>query len=177
MAALEAWLAAAGIPLEQWGRGQAKTVADLWTEIASGEATLRDNPPRREVAVAQVLIRRGDQLLIEIEQELSDGRRRMRQRPPSEKLQGGEDALAAARRCLAEELGLALPVTQLYEVEPPDTFSRVSPSYPGLPTRYAVHTVRVDDEALPLAELPPADFWRDNRGNTDPIRRHLWGWR
>jgi hypothetical protein len=84
--ALAAWLTAGGVPLADWGRGEAKTVGDLWAEVACGETTLGDNPPRRTVSVVQVLIRRGERALTEIEQEMADGRRRARGWPPSEKL-------------------------------------------------------------------------------------------
>ncbi len=176
-AALAAWLAAGGVAPAGWGVGGAKSVADLWTEIACGETTLRDNPPRRAVGVVQVLIRRGEQTLMEIEQELLDGRRRARGWPPSEKLKGGEDALSAARRCLVEELGLVVPEGTLCEDAPPYEHTSDSPSYPGLPTTYRVHTVTLAAADLPGPPLPDADFWLDNAAAADPIRRHLWGWR
>jgi len=176
VAALTDWLAANGLPLNDWGRGGAKTAADLWAEVACGETTLGDNPPRRAVTVVQVLVRRGERALTEIEQEMSDGRRRARGWPPSEKLKGGEDALSAARRCLAEELGIALPDRTLCEDVPPYEHTLDSPSYPGLPTTYRVHTVSVAAADLP-APLPDADFWLDNAAPGDPVRRHLWGWR
>ena len=175
--ALTNWLAAAGVALGEWGRGGAKSVADLWTEIACGETTLRSDPPRRAVAVVQVFIRRDGQTLTEIEQELNDGRRRARGWPPSEKLKGGENVVGAARRCLAEELGFVVPLEMLCEDEPPYEHTSDPPSYPGLPTTYRVHTVTLDAGDLPGPSLPDNDFWRDNAAPSDPIRRHLWGWR
>ena len=175
--ALATWLTAGGGALAAWGVGGAKTVADLWAEIACGETTLRDDPPRRAVAVVQVFIRRGEQTLTEVEQELNDGRRRARGWPPSEKLKGGEDVLGAARRCLAEELGFVVPIEKLCEDAPPIEHTSDSPSYPGLPTTYRVHTVALAADDLPGPPLPDADFWRDNAAPADPIRRHLWGWR
>ena len=174
--ALTNWLAANGLPLNAWGRGGAKTAADLWAEVACGETALRENPPRRAVNVVQVLIRRGEQTLTEIEQEMADGRRRARGWPPSEKLKGGEDVLGAARRCLAEELGIIVSPDTLCEDVPPYEHTLDSPSYPGLPTTYRVHTVAIAAAALPAA-LPAADFWLDNAAPGDPVRRHLWGWR
>ncbi len=174
--ALAAWLTAGGVPLAEWGRGGAKTVADLWAEVACGETTLGDNPPRRTVSVVQVFIRRGERMLTEIEQEMADGRRRVRGWPPSEKLKRGEDALVAARRCLAEELGIAALPGTLCEGDPPYEHTLDSPSYPGLPTTYRVHTMTIDDANLTTV-LPDAGFWLENAAPTDPVRRHRWGWR
>lgn len=170
------WLAAGGVPPADWGRGGAKTVADLWAEVVCGETALGDNPPRRTVSVVQVFIRRGEHMLTEIEQEMADGRRRTRGWPPSEKLKRGEDARVAARRCLAEELGIATSPITLCEDAPPYERTVDSPSYPGLPTTYRVHTMSVDAADLPIA-LPDADFWLENAAAADPVRRHLWGWR
>jgi len=175
--ALVEWLQAAGIALDTWGRGGAKTAADLWREVVAGETTLLDGPPRREVRVAQVFIRRGARVLMEIEQELADGRRRERDWPPSEKFKRGEDARVAAQRCLAEELGVDVMPSTLYEEGEPYTRETDSPSYPGLPTEYRVHTIALDAADLPAPGLPDDDFWRDNTAAADPIRRHLWGWR
>ncbi len=174
--ALTDWLAANGLPLNDWGRGGAKSVADLWAEVACGETTLGDNPPRRAVNVVQVLIHQGERTLTEIEQAMADGRRRARGWPPSEKLKGGEEALAAARRCLAEELGIITSLDTLCEETLPYEHTLDSPSYPGLPTTYRVHTVALAADDLPAA-LPEADFWLDNAAPGDPVRRHLWGWR
>ncbi|WP_374689711.1 NUDIX domain-containing protein [Promineifilum sp.] len=171
-AALEAWLRGHGLPLDVWGQGRAKRVADLWAECAAGETTLHDDPLQRRVRVAQVLIRRGERLLIEVEQEMTDGRRRARLLPPSEKLKGEESPLAAAARCLAEELGLAGRDVKLRELGQPARRVVDSPSYPGLPTIYLIYTVEATADAL-----PEADFWRDNVAQGDVVRRHLWGWR
>jgi hypothetical protein len=171
-AALEAWLRDQGVPLEAWGRGEAKRVADLWAEYVAGEARLYDDPLQRRVSVVQVFIRRGGRLLIEVEQEMRDGRRRARLLPPSEKLKGQESPVAAAARCLAEELGLVGAGVILCESGSPVRRVVDSPSYPGLPTCYLVHTVEAAADAL-----PEADFWRDNTAEGDVIRRHRWGWR
>jgi ADP-ribose pyrophosphatase YjhB (NUDIX family) len=167
---LATWLAVHGIV----ATGD-KRPADLWGEMARGETVLRDDPPRREVSLVHVVLRRGDQVLMELAQELRDGTLRHRHIPPSEKLVAGETAEVAARRCLFEEVGLAAAaVTALEVVEPPTTSRLDSPSYPGLWTHYTIYTVEAAAEGL-----PDADFWRDNcdAGPFDPVRRHLWGWR
>lgn len=169
---LREWLEGAGIDLSIWGRGRAKGIVDLWSEYERGESSFHDDPPYREVEVVQIAIRRGNALLIEVEQELADGRRRARLRPPSEKLKQGEEPRAAVMRCLDEELGLTKS-----EVSVTGTSQRAeqlidSPSYPGLPTRYLFHIFEAE-----AAGLPDEDFFRDNTAFDDPVRRHHWGWR
>jgi hypothetical protein len=169
---LAAWLAESGIDTAGWGLGSTKTLDDLWSEYVSGESGFATDPPSRLVEVAQLIIRRGDAILLEVEQSFSDGRRRNRLRPPSEKLLRGETPRAAALRCLSEELGLTTADVALTGQREPSLEMADSPSYPGLPTRYVFHTFEAAADSL-----PDGDFSRDNSDPDDPIRRHLWGWR
>lgn len=168
---LRAWLERAGIDLSLWGRGSAKQVADLWAEYRDGESRFMSDPPSRVVEVVQVNIRRGDDVLIEVEQEFKDGRRRIRTRPPAEKLKRGETPHDAAVRCLQEELGLAEDEVFLLREETEAEEDIVSTSYPGLPTHYLLHIFEATTDAL-----PDEDFYRRNIPG-EPIHRHLWGWR
>ncbi|HRO25773.1 MAG TPA: NUDIX domain-containing protein [Promineifilum sp.] len=169
---LVVWLVASGIDVSEWGNGDSKTTADLWHEFVVGESSFIDYPPGRLVEVAQLLIRRGDAILIEIEQEFADGRRRVRMRPPSEKLVRGEEPRTAAIRCLKEELGLSSAEVTVGADHEITEESVDSPSYPGLPTHYRFHTFEVATDSL-----PDGDFYRENIAPGDPVRRHLWGWR
>jgi hypothetical protein len=152
---LSAWLAAAGIDTHTWGQGEAKRPADLWTEYQSGETSFQDDPPARVLAVAQIVIRRDGRILIEVEQEFEDGRRRARGLPPSEKLKRGEEPRAAARRCLREELGLEASAVALGDSSRVVEETALSPSYPGLPTRYRFHVLRPRPTACPIATSRP----------------------
>lgn len=169
---LAAWLAEAGIDTTDWGRGESKRIEDLWLEYQAGEVIFEDKPPARRLVVAEIIIRRGDAVLLELEQEFSDGRRRARLVPPSEKLKSGEEPRAAALRCLREELGLAEGEASLGDEEGVTEHAAFSPSYPGLPTHYRFHTFSGTAESL-----PDEDFYRENLALDDPIRRQLWGWR
>ena len=171
-AELAACLAASGIDTAGWGVGPFKGLADLWAEYTSGEATFQDEPVMRLIEVAETIIRRGDAVLMEIEQEFADGRRRARLVPPSEKLKAGEAPRPAALRCLGEELGLG--ETDVTLGEKPSLMEGVadSPSYPGLQTHYRFYAFEATTDAL-----PNEDFYRDNVAPGDPVRRHLWGWR
>lgn len=172
---LKKWLLEKGIDISSWDKGEAKSVENLWDEVTSGEITLRDNPPLRVVQVVQVIIRRGNQLLIEAEQELRNGQRRSRKMPPSEKMKPGESYIETAQRCLQEELGLETHKTKFAHSTYRTTQTiKDSPSYPGLPTQYTFHTIEAT-----INELPDGDFWRDNMAaeESDPVKRHRWTWK
>lgn len=172
VAELEAWLRAAGMPLDEWGTGGAKSVSDLRNEITAGESILESNPFCRAVELVQLRIVRDDRVLIELEQELAGGRRRQRRRLPSEKVKRGETPIQAAHRCLKEELGLKeTKGVGLSSDNRPIQSRGESPSYPGLITHYTIHTIT----AL-LDDLPEDDFWVENVAKRDPVVRHRWGW-
>lgn len=173
--ALQEWLHAQGIDVSRWGRGEAKAVAHLWHELRHGDTRIQAAPPLRLVDVAQVLIRRGERVLVESIQEFGDGQRRFRSQPPAEKMRSAESYLDAARRCLQEELGIT-PQQATFDAA---TYRQIevvgdSPSYPGLPTRYTFHRM----EAA-VSGLPESDFWRENvsEHDGDPVARHFWAWR
>ena len=110
---LRGWLASREIPVHLWGTGRAKRVADLWSELSTGESVLYDLPPRRQVAFVSVIVRRGGASLAEVAQLLATGETRTRRLPPGEKMLPGEDAETAARREAYEELGVALESLEL----------------------------------------------------------------
>jgi hypothetical protein len=169
---LSTWLAASHIDIARLGQGDTKRLDDLWQEYISGEASFTDDPPMRLLEVAEIIIRRGDHILIELEQEFRDGRRRVRQVPPVEKMKPGEDPRAAALRCLREELGLVEENVEMADEWVTTERVEDSASYPGLRTRYRFHTFEAATGAL-----PDEDFIRENAGHGDPVRRHRWGWR
>lgn len=171
---LQAWLAVQGIDCSEWGLGTTKTVDNLWTELVKGEILLVDNPPLRVVQVVQVVIRQGSRILIEVEQEFADKRRRARHYPPSEKMAAGESYVAAAMRCLKEELDVDRPrVELLLSTYQQRVSEKDSLSYPGLKSRYLFHVVEAKVEGLPSTE-----FWtlEDNVEPLDPVRKHHWVW-
>ncbi len=173
--ALKEWLDTNGIDISQWGSGGAKTVANLWEELANGDIRLLDNPPTRIVHVVEVCIQKGNLVLKELKQEFGDGQLRTRNRLPSEKMKPDEDCNDAALRCLREELGVdKKDVTFVTSACTQRTMQVESPSYPGLDTQYTFHTITAT-----VNQLPEADFWQDNAANNqgDPIKRHHWGWR
>ena len=174
-AELEKWLARHGIDTTAWGCAGSKKIANLWHEYTQGEIAFREEPPIRVARVVQILLRRDDEVILELAQEFADGTLRRRESLPSEKIIAAESPLAAAERGLCEELGIDPQQIQgLKLIGEEYVRTTASPSYPGLVTEYTLFTVEAR-----AAELPGSDFWRENKAAVggDPVRRHLWGWR
>ncbi len=175
--ALRQTLVAGGVALERWGTGQAKSLENLWEEIATGETRLQAEPLRRVLAgVVQLIIRRGDgRILIEQEQVLEDGRRRARNIPPAEKMLAGETYVDAVRRCLREELRVnpdtAEILTHTHEVQ---LEQHDSWSYPGLISLYPIHRVEVRVPGLPRRSFRTVEAAEAADGL---VREHLWTWK
>ena len=172
-AAFERTLARNGIDVSSWSTGAAKGLAELYSEAAAGESQFEKCRVLRKVSVVVLLIRCDNRVLIELEQELSDGRHRARDFPPSDKLLPQESIEQGAARCLQEELG----ITSRYRIMPSANQQQCikeSQSYPGLLTWYTFHFVEAS-----VDELPSDDFWRANTTSSpaDPVVKHRWGWR
>lgn len=171
---LRSWLNSKGIDTSQWGKSDTKSLEHLWEEIDLGEAVIQDEPPRRIVKVVQILIRNGDKVLIEGKQKRGESWSRFRGYPPSEKILPGETTLAAALRCMEEELLVEKSCVKILE-KPVliRTETRRSMSFPGLDTTYEIHGTKVM-----VSELPNDTFWTvetKSRVNTPPIE-HQWIW-
>jgi len=167
-------LVSAGINVSGWGHGPTKSVRDLWFEIREGIATIDKEPLLRKLSVTQVKIQHGRRILIEVEQELQDGRKRQRNSLPAEKMRPGESCVSATTRCLSEEIGVdPQKVEILSSSKNPRRVRADSSSYPGLSTQYTIYTVHAK-----VTGLPETDFWTDEQNNAegDPVRRHRWKW-
>lgn len=172
--ALTHWLHTHQIDTTTWGQGAAKQVTDLWQELVAGESTLQADPPLRCVEVVEVLVEREGQRLIETAQHFADGRIRERGRPPSEKLKPGETPLAAAQRCLVEELAIdsaritvaSQAITQRISLDD-------SGSYPGLKTQYTFYRVHLQVDGLPQTTFTTINTAHDHG---DPVTAHQWAW-
>ena len=172
---LKDWLTSHSINTEVWNCNQAKSIDRLYEEIMKGESYIQNNPPMRIVNVVQVLVKKGEKYLLELEQEMEDKRKRKRHIPPSEKMKPGEDCLIAAKRCLVEELDIQEGEIQfLTGICKPSTSERNSRSYPGLRTQYRIYQVEID-----LKSLPDENFWTKETSminGLEIIRHHYWGW-
>eukprot|EP00882_Tetradesmus_deserticola_P012106 GHRQ01012827.1.p1 GENE.GHRQ01012827.1~~GHRQ01012827.1.p1 ORF type:complete len:163 (+),score=53.36 GHRQ01012827.1:208-696(+) len=113
---LSAWLEGHGVDTAMYGQDTARTIADLFEEIANAESILSvhgsgaSSRALRMVNVLNLYIKNSaGQVLIEAAQRLPDGRLRQRGLPLSEKMIGQEEWQTAAVRAVSEELATALP--------------------------------------------------------------------
>jgi hypothetical protein len=168
-------LAGAGIPVQRWGAAGTKPVADLWTELETGESALTtDSPPERLVSCVELTIRQDGRTLLEVAQLLANGELRERNALPAEKMLPGETPEAAAFRCVEEELGVPRADCRIA----PGTYrtsrnTRHATSYPGLTTHYVVHTVEIEVPGLPATEFSTPES--DGSGDAT-IVAHYWDW-
>jgi len=139
-------LEAAGINVQEWGAGKSKTVRHLLDEVNVGEISLevQSEGLLRRVQVVGITVTSvaggSPQILKEDRQVFTaNGRERRRTLDSSvaEKMQPGEDPVAAARRGLQEELGISNPV-ELVAAGVRTRGPEDSQSYPGLSTLYTL---------------------------------------
>ena len=156
-----------------WGIDNAKSVQSLWEEIQLGESTINQEG-QRLVRVVVAEIRRqigGDKILMELEQTLADGRKRIRpQRPMAEKIIGDESPHRALLRGLGEELSLDEGDYSILTPEPQvSRANRMSGSYPGVMSLYERHIFQILAPNLPIDDFTIVE--------PDGLRSATWGWR
>lgn len=150
------------IPLDQWDKGEAKSLYHLLDEVNAGEAKLKvdGNVLVRfiyPVAIDVFFLQGNTRLwLKEREQIFADGRRRQRHLSTSlgEKMKTGEQPAEVVERALREELGIrekAAIVQGLSAVNGP----LPSSSFPGLLTLREMHFFQV---TLPAAAYRPHGY-------------------
>lgn len=144
-------LTRAGININDWGIGQAKTLEHLQKEIDEGEATLITNENGeilRSIVVggADVYYTSPENKTYRLKEEkqvFKDGRERSRDLEValSEKMKPGEEPETAMIRGIKEELGILgdIQITELGS----ETEIKPSQSYPGLRTQYKKYMYKV----------------------------------
>ncbi|CAK0874341.1 unnamed protein product [Prorocentrum cordatum] len=186
--ALAERLARAGIDVEKYGVGKAKSVAQLLKELRGGESVLEWSEDtrqlRRVVEPVFLQVRWRNSVLVEVEQKFADGRTRNRNMLLAEKKSPKDaDVRATAFRGIREELDLPDDFPQL------DTVCRFmqeayccvaenmeSASYPGLPCVYVTHYcgVQICETALQLFE--EQGCLADTFTTTEADKTNVWRW-
>jgi len=140
----------AGINVDAFGVGKAKTLEHLLTEVNDGESKLVESDGKlvRKLRVLSIDVYYqygGERYhLVEDRQVFKDGRERKRNLSASvgEKIHADEDLNEAVTRALAEELGIRhFSITSPFSDEVKET---TSPSFPGLVSEYQMHSVAVE---------------------------------
>ncbi len=164
-------LQAHGIPLGEWGVGEAKTLSHLLSETQSGEAAVfeEDGGLIRSTQVAALLVYCADgnhvSVLREDRQVFKDGREKRRSLETSigEKVKPGETPMEAAYRALREELKIT---DRLELVTKPSVVKGPVPSqsFPGLMTRHVIHVFEV---FLPKHLYKPEGYVEEQEDKTN----------
>lgn len=128
------------IPIDTWGKGNAKTIKALLNEIVKKDCFIEGGTRYIEFAGIQIFYKTSDGKILKLKedrQEFKDGRTRRRIMTASvgEKMLIGEDERLAAVRGIKEELGVDIDASQLSNETPID-YKDQSQSYPGLDTKY-----------------------------------------
>jgi hypothetical protein len=183
--ALRTWLAEQQLPVDEYGRGIAKTVGHLFNEIIAGECQIElvDGRVERTIPGAHLLVRYQPAdgkllLLVEDRQIFSDGRVRRRQLTSSigEKMHSGETPDQAAIRAFKEELGIADPTDISLDYQGLEEKVVASTSYPGIVSHYRTHFYHC---LLPERHFNPNGYvehqvdkssywvWREDRSDSE----------
>ncbi len=137
-----------GVPVENWGTGEAKRVRDLYKEINEGESHLRIDHTgiTRVVEIVKMHFRSpqpGEEVILkEVFQILPDGRRKNRNQEPGGKIKSGETPDEALKREIWEEVRLE-PEDFNHTVLPTRRELRPSKSYPGITCAYIIHPFKI----------------------------------
>ncbi len=170
-------LHASNVSTSEWGKGNAKTIGHLLSEIESGETVL-------EKTAAGALVRQTSFLTIDVlhenadgklklyeeKQVFTDGRTRVRKHAASvqEKIKPGEDVKAAAKRALLEELGIDGDTDWDDNVQVSEE-TKDSPSYPTLTAHFTMYAL--------TARIASAQFNPDGYKEVQPDKTTYFKWR
>lgn len=165
-----------GIDSSLYGKGKAKTLNSLLKEINEGESKLEFNPLTRVITVLFLSLMRNGKVLTEVDQYFHqtperEAFSRQRMSVLAEKMLENETPDAAVKRALNEELGV--------DYIPSDTIihrtieTRISASYPGLPTKYITYQVVMDaPDEIPNEKFEFTEYFP----NGNPRLTTTWDW-
>lgn len=171
------------IDVAQFGKGKAKTLEQMASEVENGAARLMLDATAhkklvRVVDIVLLRIRSPDtegRLLIETEEKFPDGRQRETLRLPGTKKEPYENTKQVAERVLQEMLGMPADAVNwnLTTVVERCEEETESPSYPGVRTVYRKEILEgvvqlTDEKALEKIGLPGLRGWHqtDKANNT-----------
>jgi hypothetical protein len=174
------FLIANDIPVEQWGKGSAKTVKHLYNEILEKESVLSyiDGKLIRsiEFVSAQIFYDSpgGVLKLVEEKQIFKDGRVRSRylESSVSEKMKADEGPRNSIIRGIEEELKIAISMDQI-EIDGNIDETEESNSYPGLLTRYKGYKYKIN---LRSHQYNPEGYIEHQRDKSTYFKWEIYDW-
>jgi hypothetical protein len=174
------FLTANDIPVEQWGKGAAKTVRHLYNEILEKESVLSyiDGKLTRsiEFVSAQIFYDSpgGVLKLVEEKQIFKDGRVRSRylESSVSEKMKAGEGPRNSIIRGIEEELKISIAMDQIESNGNIDE-TEESNSYPGLLTRYNGYKYKIE---LRSHQYRPEGYIEHQRDKSTYFKWEIYDW-
>lgn len=137
-----------GVPVETWGKGEAKDIGDFYKEIVAGESYLHINNQgiARVVEIVEMHFKSPQPwkkvILKEVFQILPDGRKRERNLEPAGKVKAGETPTEALIREVFEEVKLKSDHFG-YRLLSPRVEVRQSKSYPGITCKYIIYPFEI----------------------------------
>jgi len=174
------FLIANDIPVEQWGKGAAKTVKHLYNEILEKESVLSyiDGKLIRsiEFVSAQIFYDSpgGVLKLVEEKQIFKDGRVRSRylESSVSEKMKADEGPRNSIIRGIEEELKISISMDQI-EANGNIDETEESNSYPGLLTRYNGYKYKIE---LRSHQYRPEGYIEHQRDKSTYFKWEIYDW-
>ena len=195
---LARWLGNHGVDVLRFGKGEAKTICHLFGEVDDGKCAIGLEARNGEATVVRsvtntwIKLRHSHKILVEKQQLLEDGRKRLRKDAGRSllvvaKTKKGEAWRDAALRTLRAELGLRPETVGFCDEGSVIKKSRSleSPSFPGIATTYTeIHCEAkllreklspAEREHLGLTAAGDADFRTKQNGRGGSIH-HFWSW-
>ena len=174
------FLIANDIPVDQWGKGSAKTVRHLYNEILEKESVLSyiDGKLIRsiEFVSAQIFYDSpgGVLKLVEEKQIFKDGRVRSRylESSVSEKMKADEGPRNSIIRGIEEELKISIAMDQI-EANGNIDETEESNSYPGLLTRYNGYKYKIE---LRSHQYRPEGYIEHQRDKSTYFKWEIYDW-
>eukprot|EP00747_Dinoflagellata_sp_TGD_P218217 gnl/TRDRNA2_/TRDRNA2_90500_c0_seq2.p1 gnl/TRDRNA2_/TRDRNA2_90500_c0~~gnl/TRDRNA2_/TRDRNA2_90500_c0_seq2.p1 ORF type:complete len:402 (+),score=75.38 gnl/TRDRNA2_/TRDRNA2_90500_c0_seq2:74-1207(+) len=193
-----AFLRSRGLPIEEYGRGKAKHVRDLWAEVVMRECELEEHEiedgctlqRKVKVVAVELQVAIGEEckfLLLKDAWNATSTRKDLNIRV-TRKMFAEEDPLSETYRCLYQVLNLSETVCKTHLViEATEDIEEVKSSegFPGLITFYNLHVVHmrvIDPSAPALAKLglPEGKCFTTEVGSTgmglSTARSCSWEW-
>jgi hypothetical protein len=175
------------VPVDDFGKGKAKHVSDLWVEMELGVTRLGtplDNGYRKLLRSVKVVVLEihaefeGQEFFLLLKHMFTDSgaERRDLDRRVTTKMYAGEEKYVAMLRCLTDSLNISEQVCdESFVVESSKVVDelKLSEGFPGLQTRYKLYIYRL---CMNKPCLPSKEFETTVPGKMGSGSKRVWRW-